>query len=215
MASYSELVTATVELNLSDFEAKMKAADAAVKSFAAGTKKTGNAGSFSFTGKEMIDAAKAAMVKFTEDVMTDSLVEVPKDTNTLADSSASFAPVKVGNRIRVEMGYGYGDEINPKTKRRASQYALPVHEIYDAEHEPPTKSHYLIDPLLERARFFGADLGVAMRAAATGSYSKYKVSGSAVELDTGFSQEDKRARSIGGGFSKRGGNPLNRGQFSK
>lgn len=164
-ASYSELVTATIKLNLTDFEAKMRAADATVDAFASDkdVKRTGSNIGFTQAGNELIDAAVDGMKKVINQIMADSLIEVPVDTTILYNSAAIEPEMRTNRSIGVTFGYGYGDEINPKTKRRAAQYALPVHEIYEASHEPLTKSHYLIDPLIEHARELGTEMGAEMR----------------------------------------------------
>lgn len=215
--SYHEKVTAKVELNLRDWEAKMLAADLAVDSFAAGTsyKKTGSTGSFQVVGMEIVRAAVTALNKFANDVMEDSLEEVPKDTMVLANSAATFDAERKGNRIVVEMGYGYGDEINPKTKRMADQYALPVHEIFYAEHDPPTKSHYLIDPLLDNARRFQADIVIAMKSVTEGgrSYTLIRGGPRGVGLEHDYAGVPTNVPAIGGGKMFRG-KPGNAGQFA-
>ena len=163
--SYAELLTAAVELNLTDFQAKMRTADAAVDALSDEKKKTTT---FEGIGSEMVAAAVDAMWKFSEDVMTQSLVEVPKDTLVLQNSADTVPPVRIGNRVKVSMGCGYGDEVNPITGRIAAQYAIPVHEIYHAEHEPPTKDHFLLDPLILEAGTLGAKMAVQMKMAAAG-----------------------------------------------
>lgn len=156
--SYSELLTARVELNLSDFEDKMRRADEAVDSVAdvPGVRREGSETGFESAGDELIRRAEEGLRQFAMDVMLESLHQVPRDTETLANSHQIGPTVhKADRRISVEFGYGYGTEINPKTNRMASQYALPVHEIYDAHHSPPEKSHFLIDPLIEQGATFG------------------------------------------------------------
>jgi hypothetical protein len=65
-----------------------------------------------------------------------------------------FAPVREADRVTVEMGYGFGEEVNP-AGRIAAEYAVPVHERSEVRHRPPEKSHFLIDPLLAFASHFG------------------------------------------------------------
>lgn len=216
MASYHEKLIASVEINLSDFQEKMKAADLAVQTIAKTTDRRVEviSKSFSNTGNTMINAAIEAMDEFAQEVMGDSIFECPEDTGVLVRSARVEGATKVAKRIKVKMGYGYGDEINPDTKRTADQYAWPVHEIYDAEHEPPTKDHFLIDPLLEHARTYGTDLAAAMRNSVEGTYEQHLIRGRSVELNVGSSVETEVA-AIGGGVASRGGNPANLGQFSK
>jgi hypothetical protein len=162
--SYSELLTARVELNLSDFREKLKAADAAVDSVGKDWEREGSRVGFSKAGDQLIVAGMEAMQKFADDVMSDSLDEVPVDTGVLHDSWGITPPFKEGKRIIVEMGYGYGDEINSKTRRVAAQYAIPVHEILDADHQPPRKAKYLEDPLVSRGFTYGQQLAIYMKA---------------------------------------------------
>lgn len=170
--SYEERVEATVELNLTDFREKLFLADVEMDKVAASTewKRTGT--SFSETGDAMIDAAIDQMEDFVREVMVKSLVQVPEDTGVLKRSARpgpdgpneeAVEPKFKNGRIRVTFGYGYGDEVNPKYRTKAAQYALPVHEIYDAAHKPPTKSHYLIDPLIEAAGDYGDQLKIALQ----------------------------------------------------
>lgn len=212
--SYSELLTAAVELNLSDFREKLKAADVVVDSMARGSKRSRRGESFQMAGDDLILAAVKELKVFSQKVMMDSIHECPDDTGVLWRSGRVQTPKKTGKRVKVEMGYGYGDEVNPKTRRVAAQYAWPVHEIYDAEHEPPTKDHFLIDPLLDHARTFQADLAVAMRNATAGTFEKYRVHRGYTELDLGEAIKTK-VPAIGGGSAFRGGNPSNPGQFTK
>jgi hypothetical protein len=83
------------------------------------------------------------------------------DAGTLRRSARVFAPRSDGNEITVEMGYGFGEEINP-AGRLAAEYAVPVHERGDLDHEPPTKAYYLLDPLLRHAGTFERDLAIRM-----------------------------------------------------
>ncbi len=84
------------------------------------------------------------------------------DAGTLRRSARVFAPRRTPNEVTVEMGYGFGEEINP-AGRLAAEYAVPVHERSDLEHDPPTKSHFLLDPLLAKASAFERDLAIRMQ----------------------------------------------------
>lgn len=79
------------------------------------------------------------------------------DNGTLRRSARVFAPVETTTEISVLMGYGFGSEVNPEG-RIAAAYAVPVHEIAEAKHKPPTKYKYLEDPLLEHASVLGEEL---------------------------------------------------------
>jgi hypothetical protein len=165
-SSYDELLTATVEVETSNFEAMMKLADLAVDKFKAGLKTEGKGTTYSKVGHNMIAGAVIGMERFANKVMVESLAECPEVSGTLKDSHDVLQPVRVGNKIRLEMGYGYGDAPSPVDGRRASQYAVPVHEIRDATHLPPTKDHFLIDPLLMNAAEFGSGIAAEMRVGA-------------------------------------------------
>ena len=84
------------------------------------------------------------------------------DNGTLRRSARVFAPVNLGGAISVTMGYGFGEEVNP-AGRLASEYAVPVHERTDLMHAPPTKSGFLLDPVLEHAGSFAYELGMRIR----------------------------------------------------
>lgn len=208
---YHEKITATVELNLTDFQAKMKAADASVNAIASepGVRRKGI--SFQDAGDALIVAAVKAMEDFTDKVQDDSAYQVPKDTFVLAESWGSSAPYREGNRIKIVMGYGFGEDINPKTKRMADQYALPVHEIYNADHSPPTKSHYLIDPLIDRAKDLQFEMAISMKSTQT----YLKSGGGTLQAFVNEGYVEPRSTGFGGGAVIRGGNPRNPGQFTK
>ena len=84
------------------------------------------------------------------------------DEGTLRRSARVFPPVREPNAVSVTVGYGFGDEVNP-AGRRAAEYAVPVHERHDLRHNPPTKSGYLLDPLLANAPRMGPALAVAAK----------------------------------------------------
>lgn len=79
--------------------------------------------------------------------------EMVGDAGTLRRSSRVFAPVRETDRVTVEMGYGFGEEVNP-AGRVAAEYAVPVHERSELHHRPPTKDHYLSDPVFAFAAHF-------------------------------------------------------------
>jgi hypothetical protein len=84
------------------------------------------------------------------------------DEGTLRRSARVFPPVQNPNGASVTLGYGYGDEVNP-AGRRAIEYAVPVHERHELEHDPPTKSGYLLDPLLAAAPRLGPELAATAK----------------------------------------------------
>lgn len=92
---------------------------------------------------------------------TDEFIE--GDEGTLRRSARIFAPIRTPAEISVTFGYGFGEEINP-AGRLASEYAVPVHERSDLRHDPPTKDHYLSDPLFANVNEFEASVAKEMRA---------------------------------------------------
>ena len=72
-------------------------------------------------------------------IMRESLRQVPVDTNRLRSTAYVTTPSYTGV-LKIEAGY-------------ATNYAAPVHDRYTNKfsgkviyHNPPTKSHFLIDP---------------------------------------------------------------------
>lgn len=94
------------------------------------------------------------------------------DNGTLRRSARVFAPLRTPTHITLEMGYGFGDEVNP-AGRLAAEYAVPVHEMGELRHNPPTKDHYLEDPVLAHATSFERD--IAKRMIEGGSAFPYEV----------------------------------------
>lgn len=99
--------------------------------------------------------ARKATIAACEEILGNSMAEVPKDTYTLLMSafyevtkrtdvsSASFEAI---------VGYGgNGDPVNPKTGRRASSYMVKVHEDLSAYHSTG-KAKFLEDPVREYAK---------------------------------------------------------------
>ena len=89
---------------------------------------------------------KKATIAACEEIKEMSLEEVPRDTNTLADS---FFYEILGRYRNFEAIIGYGgngDPVNPKTGQRASEYMVVVHEDLEAVH-PIGKAKFLEDPL--------------------------------------------------------------------
>ena len=89
------------------------------------------------------------------------------DEGTLRRSARVFPPDRAADGVSITVGYGFGDEVNP-AGRRAVEYAIPVHERHDLRHNPPTKSGYLLDPLLANAPRMGEALTVAAHGSLSG-----------------------------------------------
>lgn len=97
------------------------------------------------------DAAARGLVEHAHRVMELSQTEVPKDTNTLADSG--YVGEVLAGRYSVSIGIGYGgpnDQTNPKTGQLASQYAGMVHEMIGVPHHNG-KAKFLEDPVNQLA----------------------------------------------------------------
>lgn len=97
-------------------------------------------------------ATKKATIAACEEILAQSLKEVPKDSSTLA-SSAYYeiqGDYRTGFSGVVAYG-GKGNPINPKTGQRASEYMLVVHEDLSARH-PIGKAKFLEDPVRDYQR---------------------------------------------------------------
>lgn len=103
-------------------------------------------GSFEDALPALIEAAEKAVKQGAEDIMAVADVLVPKDTLTLLNSRFIDPVFNDGVSIRVAFGYGRGEELNPKDGKPAGAYAVPVHEILEARHMPPTQAKYLETP---------------------------------------------------------------------
>lgn len=96
---------------------------------------------------------KKATLQACEEIRDLSLAEVPRETNTLAESF--FYEVQGAYRnFTATLGYGgKGDPVNPKTGEHASEYMVAVHEDLQANH-PVGKAKFLEDPVNRyKARF--------------------------------------------------------------
>lgn len=91
---------------------------------------------------------RKATTAAAEEILEESLKQVPSATNTLA-SSAYYEILGKYRNFEAVIGYGgNGDPVNPVTGRRASEYMLPVHEDLDAVHLTG-KAKFLEDPIRE------------------------------------------------------------------
>ena len=103
------------------------------------------------------DGTKKATTAACQEILGNSMAEVPKDTYTLLMSA--FYEVSRRTDISAStyayeaiIGYGgNGDPVNPKTGRRASSYMVEVHEDLSVYH-PTGKAKFLEDPVREYAR---------------------------------------------------------------
>jgi hypothetical protein len=90
------------------------------------------------------------------------------DEGTLRRSARVFPPVRQTDAVSVVLGYGFGEEVNP-AGRLAAEYAVPVHERHDVRHDPPTKSGYLLDPMLAAAPRMGDQIAVKAKEGPVGA----------------------------------------------
>lgn len=121
---------------------------------------------FEDAGEEIITAAIMGMQEVAVNIMTESLEECPVLSGTLK-RSARIQPVEQrGYRFLITMGYGYGDEVNNQGKT-ADEYAVPVHEILEKKHPPPTKAKFLEDPVVLHAQALGETMRSVIRLAQT------------------------------------------------
>jgi hypothetical protein len=95
---------------------------------------------------------KKGTIAACEELLQMSLAEVPRLTNTLANSGYYEVEGSYKTGFRGIVGYGgNGDPINPVTGEPASSYMLAVHENLSAHH-PIGKAKFLEDPAREYAR---------------------------------------------------------------
>lgn len=113
-------------------------------------------GAFEDAGLLIIEASAAGLKRTAKLIFAESQRQVPRDTETLANSGQIEGPEKTPDGSPfVVIGYGYGFEVNPKSGRHPSEYAVPVHERTELRHAPPTKSKYLEDPTYQYSERMG------------------------------------------------------------
>lgn len=103
--------------------------------------------------KEAQVGAKEAMYEALEILTQRIMAEVPRETNTLADSY-SFRIIDRGNTITGHFGFGWeNNPVNPKTGQKATEYMVQVHEDLEAYHSTG-KAKFLEDPVTRFNRDF-------------------------------------------------------------
>ena len=120
--------------SLNNFEAQC---EAAVRNLGSGTKKA-----TTVACQEILGNSMAEVPKDTYTLLMSAFYEVSRRTDTFASTYAYEAIVGYG---------GNGDPVNPKTGRRASSYMVEVHEDLSVYH-PTGKAKFLEDPVREYAR---------------------------------------------------------------
>jgi hypothetical protein len=135
--------------------------------------------------KDTRDALRSAAYLEYVDIMRVSLREVPVDTGRLRASAFVTFPKYTGE-IKIFAGY-------------STDYAIYVHEDEFATHKPPTKDHFLTDPM-EQALPGIADR-IAKRAKALLKSGNTRLSGSLFDSSP---SNIEGAISVGTKFTKSG-----------
>ena len=103
--------------------------------------------------RNVFRGTKKATEAACQEILSNSMAEVPKDTHTLLMSAfyeVSRRRIKVWAYEAI-LGYGgNGDPIDPRTGQPASTYMVDVHEDLTARH-PVGKAKFLEDPVREYA----------------------------------------------------------------
>lgn len=92
-------------------------------------------GAFGRQLPRIVEATAAAMYDVANRIGNRSGELVPVDTGTLKASKRVLPPEITPDGVRVVVGYGYGEEDNPKSGEPAIGYAIPVHERTDVHHQ--------------------------------------------------------------------------------
>ncbi len=121
------------------------------------------ANEFAKAGARLVADLGSALEHGAHEVMAVSDILVPKDTETLRESAEVFPVRTEAGRLVVEFGYGFGSAVNPKTGRLAAEYAVPVHEILEATHAPPTQAKFLEAPVMAYASEMEKTIGDELR----------------------------------------------------
>lgn len=81
-------------------------------------------------------STKDATVEVCRRIYEESLKLVPRDTNTLASSAYYTVLGNIRTGFVGYVGYGgNGNKYNPKSRQRASQYMVQVHEDLSVQHK--------------------------------------------------------------------------------
>lgn len=98
------------------------------------------------------NGSRKALVQACNDILDESLKQVPVDTSTLMLSAFWEVNGHYKTGWDAVVGYGgNGDPVNPKTGKPASSYMLAVHEDLNAHH-PMGKAKFLEDPVRAYAK---------------------------------------------------------------
>lgn len=109
------------------------------------------------------DIATKQVTESTNRIYNESQVECPVDTGTLK-SSGERKVERTNKGVEGIVRYGgKGDPVNPATGKRASEYAVEVHEDLFVNH-PQGKAKFLEDPTRREQVRFDKNLAQKMRA---------------------------------------------------
>jgi len=119
--------------------------------------------------KQLLKAREAAiaggsegLLDFAEEVMTESLEQVPVETGTLKNSAFVDEPTENEEGVvQIRVGYGRG-EANPLTGKHPADYMVPVHERLDVHH-PVGNAKFLEGPLMSSLQDFSARLVISVK----------------------------------------------------
>lgn len=99
---------------------------------------------------------KKALVAACEEILTESLKQVPRETNTLAKSAYYNLNGASKTGFVAKIGYGgNGNPVNPISGEVASKYMIVVHEDLSAKHDQG-KAKYLEDPVRQYQKVYGS-----------------------------------------------------------
>lgn len=114
---------------------------------------------------QTLEAAGSGLYLEGQKIMGASQQEVPIDTGALLTSGQVNLPQPGLGSISVELGYGYGDAVNPKTGEAVTGYAIYVHERTELRHKSPRKAKFLEDPAKAAEAGFAERIGAVIKAA--------------------------------------------------
>lgn len=120
------------------------------------------AGEFTRAGAALLEDVLLALTSGAEQIMLEADNLVPKDTETLRESARIFPPT-FDPSPGVTFGFGFGGGINPKTGNAVDTYTVPVHELTDVRHDPPTQAKFLEEPLFAFAGTMESHLAAEIR----------------------------------------------------
>ena len=110
-----------------------------------------------------IERGSRALVQEANDIMAESISQVPTETGTLRDSNYIEGPYVSPEEVRVRLGYGgSNDQTNPVTGQKASEYAVMVHERLGSIH-PSGNSKFLETPVMQASRSMESRVGSRMQ----------------------------------------------------